>query len=125
MGCLDDLLARKATHEPRWEQVGRKLRLGVSGWHVDDETLEGPIRDALKGIRHDLVVPASDEGWPHLIHERQKVQLSFFDVLALLEFFEVSEECLLLTEWELRDFRDDAVVLTHVASRWWAEPRRS
>ena len=113
---LDHLLVRELSHEPCREEIGRELRLGVSRRHVDNQTLQGAIGNTLEGICHDLVVPASDEGWPHLLDEWQKVQLRFFDLLLALKLLEVTEKLLLLSQWQLRDFGKDVVVLSHGAS---------
>ena len=39
VGCLNNFFLRKSSQEPSGEKIGRKLRLGVSGRHIDDESL--------------------------------------------------------------------------------------
>jgi hypothetical protein len=69
VGRLNDLLLRKTPKEPGWKQVGGKLTLGMPWRHVDNQPLQVPIGNPLKGIRHDFVMLASNKGRPHLFHK--------------------------------------------------------
>ena len=75
VGALDDLLVGVLTEEPRGEQVGRELRLSVSGRHVDDEPLELPSGHPLERICHDGMVPPTDERRPDSLNELHEPRL--------------------------------------------------
>ena len=57
--------------------------------HIDYESLRLPLGHFLKGIRHQLVMLALDEGWPHFLDEMKEALLG---PLPVLQFAQMSGE---------------------------------
>ena len=64
--------------------------------HIDDEPLALAFRYSLEGRCHLGMMPTPDECGPDLFDEGQKLVLRQFAHLQFLQFFEFSEQFLLL-----------------------------
>lgn len=54
-------------------------------WHADDESFEIAVDDTIKFLSHDLVMFATNKGWPHTSHKGHKTHASVFDRLSFLQ----------------------------------------
>ena len=87
MRRLDDL--RRDTAPSTKREAGKtQIRLGMPWGHVDDQALEGAVCDLLKGFGHQLVVPAMDEGGPHIPDEVHEIGSGVLDALGFFDFVE-------------------------------------
>jgi hypothetical protein len=84
MRRLNHLLLGELAQEPRGKQKRPELRLGMPGWHTNDQPLEFARSDFLKLLTHDLVMPTRNETGPHPIHKGNETLLRQFLRLGLL-----------------------------------------
>ena len=125
---LDYLLLGKLPKKPSRQQVGCKLRLGVAGWHVDNQPLKLTLGYALEGFSHNLVVPATNKARPHHLDERHEVILRSGLVLCLLKLRQEFKELGLLLQREGADLVPQRGKILHDAllfggrRRVWGAP---
>ena len=75
MRGLYDLGLRMPSHVKSGEQMRREFGFRVPRGHVDDQTLQFAVRDAVQLLRVDLMMPSLYEIGPDGLHEGQKVLL--------------------------------------------------
>ena len=107
LGCvrtLDDLLVRELAKEPRRQQITGELRLSVSGWHINNETLALAPCHALERIGHLGMVPPCDECRPDFLDKLQKLVLRELAPLKLRQLLKLGEQYLLLVQRQLMQY---------------------
>ena len=93
---LNHLLLGELAQKPCREQERPELRLGMPGWHTNDQPLEFARSDFLKLLTHDLVMPTRNETGPHPMNERNKTLLRQLLRLGLLILLKKPKELSLL-----------------------------
>jgi hypothetical protein len=80
----------------------------MAGCHIDDKALTFPVGDALKGISHDLMMPAPDKTGPHHLYE---LHIIVAGLLAVSRLIKAAQEFKDLRLFRVRDFRDNFRVI--------------
>jgi hypothetical protein len=73
VGSFHDLGVRMLAQEPGGKQDARKLGFGRARRQIDNHALQLTTLDALKHLRHDVMVAALDKLGEHRTHERQEM----------------------------------------------------
>ena len=63
-----------------------RIPILYDGGHIDDETFEIALRDPIKRISHNTMVPALNECWPNHFYKLKKISYTKIPALGISQF---------------------------------------